>query len=155
MSRLFISVIIAALLFGIFPESVSAETYAARDTVVEAYKAKKSVKKKWRKTFDAEARWYTGAALGWRGAYGKLKSGQSVAMSASWRKKLGIKKRGWIYVKAPKRYKITGWKRVMDCGCARGTVDCFFANNSTVPRKFRRAGVVDIKVYVYKNGVKK
>jgi hypothetical protein len=116
----------------------------------EKEKAKKKAKKKSSTPKKAskpsgkfEATYYTGSALGFRGAGGKLTCGESIALNNSQRKSLGIKYGDKLYADFPERHdKLDGWYEVKDTGCARGTADFFYASNSKVPPKFRREGRV-------------
>jgi hypothetical protein len=100
-------------------------------------------------TTALKATWYTGDVLGFRGAGGKLKSGNSIAINNAQRKAWKIRYGQRVYLKFPKRFKaLSGWYDVRDCGCSKGIVDLFFASKSAVPKKFRRAGIVkNVKIY--------
>jgi 3D (Asp-Asp-Asp) domain-containing protein len=97
-------------------------------------------------SYKAKATWY---AYGTYGAGGKLKDGD-VALTNGWRKAHGIKYGDRIYIQAPKKYGITGWHRVMDTGCGyrsgKPTVDFWYRSSAKMPKAFRRAGVVNVKI---------
>jgi hypothetical protein len=101
-----------------------------------------------RKTVSLKATWYCGKSMHTRGAGGRLTSGKSIALNNSQRKAWGLRYGDRVYVKAPKKYGITGWKIVKDCGCRRGILDAYYVNRAAVPKAFRRAGVVKVKVYI-------
>jgi 3D (Asp-Asp-Asp) domain-containing protein len=103
------------------------------------------------KTHKAVATWYTGQDLGTIGAGGKLKSGKDIALTNAWRKAKGIKYGDKVYVKWPKGFKkLSGWYRVRDTGCGyrngRPTIDFYYRYRSDIPTKFKRAGVVKVKI---------
>jgi hypothetical protein len=96
-----------------------------------------------------KATWYTGDVLGFRGSYGKLHHGKSIALNASQRNNLGVKKQEWVYLDFPGRHEdLSGNYQVMDSGCSSGIVDMFYASKGSVPGKFKQSGVVrDVKLY--------
>jgi hypothetical protein len=105
---------------------------------------------KWREKISLKATWYCGNSRHTRGAGGTLTSGQSVALNNSQREAWGLKYGDRVYVKAPAKYKITGWKVVMDTGCRSGILDAYYVNQRAVPGAFRRAGVVRVRMYIPK-----
>jgi hypothetical protein len=111
---------------------------------------KKSVPAKEYKA-DVKATWYTGDVLGFRGSYGKLTHGNTVALNAGQRSELGVDKKETVYLDFPGDHgDLSGRYKVMDSGCSSGVVDLFYASKSAVPKKFRRAGVVrGVKLYRY------
>jgi hypothetical protein len=112
-------------------------------------KVRKSKKKKYETKMKAT--WYTGDVLGFRGSYGKLTSGDSVALNASQRKRLGVNRKEQVYLKFPGAHSyLSGKYKVMDSGCSTGIVDVFFKSKGSVPKKFKRSGVVKgVKLYTY------
>jgi hypothetical protein len=111
---------------------------------------KKSAAEKKYKT-KVKATWYTGDVLGFRGSYGKLTHGNTVALNASQRSALGVDKKETVYLDFPGEHEdLSGQYKVMDSGCSSGVVDLFYASKSSVPKKFKRAGVVrGVKLYRY------
>jgi hypothetical protein len=94
------------------------------------------------------ATWYCGKSRNTRGSGGGLVSGESVALNNAQRREWGLAYGDRVYVEAPEVYGLTGWKTVMDTGCGRDILDAYYADREAVPGAFRRAGVVDIRVYV-------
>jgi hypothetical protein len=111
---------------------------------------KKSLPTKEYKT-KVKATWYTGDVLGFRGSYGKLTHGDTVALNAAQRSELGVDKKETVYLAFPEGHdNLSGRYKVMDSGCSSGVVDLFYKSKSSVPKKFRRAGVVrEVKLYRY------
>jgi hypothetical protein len=103
-----------------------------------------------KKTVTVKATWYCGKSAHTRGADGRLKSGKSISINNAQRKALGIHYGDKVYIKAPKKYLISGYWTVKDTGCRRGIADLYYARRSAVPPKFRRAGVVKAKMLVLK-----
>jgi hypothetical protein len=111
---------------------------------------KKSLPTKEYKT-KVKATWYTGDVLGFRGSYGKLTHGDTVALNAAQRSELGVDKKETVYLAFPEGHdNLSGRYKVMDSGCSSGVVDLFYESKRSVPKKFRRAGVVrEVKLYRY------
>jgi hypothetical protein len=125
----------------------------AGDGAKDGKRGKSGKRRGGKKTYKTEmkATWYTGDVLGFRGSYGKLTHGDSIALNASQRSSLGVKKREVVYLDFPGAHDdLSGRYRVMDSGCSSGIVDLFFASKGSVPGKFRRSGVVrGVKLYRY------
>jgi hypothetical protein len=100
------------------------------------------------KEVTLKATWYCGKSQHTRGAGGRLVSGKSIALNNKQRKALGLRYGDKVYVRAPAAYKITGWKVVMDTGCRYGVLDAYYVRRTAVPAKFRRAGVVEVKMLI-------
>jgi hypothetical protein len=111
---------------------------------------KKSGNSKKYKT-KVKATWYTGDVLGFTGSYGKLTDGNTVALNASQRSELGVDKKETVYLDFPGEHEdLSGQYKVMDSGCSSGVVDLFYSSKGSVPKKFKRAGVVrGVKLYRY------
>lgn len=117
-------------------------------SVIPAYAASKDEKGK--KLGTLKATWYTGSALGHKGAGGKLKSGKSIAINNTQRKAWKVKYGQKVYLNFPKKHNdLDGWYTVKDTGCGKNVVDVFYSNRSSVPKKFRRSGIVN-KVKIHK-----
>jgi hypothetical protein len=112
-------------------------------------KKKSSAAKKYKT--KVKATWYTGDVLGFRGSYGKLTNGNTIALNASQRSELGVGKKETVYLDFPGDHEnLSGRYKVMDSGCSSGVVDLFYSSKGSVPKKFKRAGVVrGVKLYRY------
>jgi cell division protein FtsB len=131
-------------------DSLEKEIKKLRPKAGKSGDEKKSSRSKKYKT-KMKATWYTGDVLGFRGSYGKLTHGNTVALNASQRSQLGVKKKESVYLDFPGEHEnLSGEYKVMDSGCSSGVVDLFFSSKSSVPKNFKRAGRVGgVKLYRY------
>ncbi|MDR1042634.1 MAG: hypothetical protein LBL54_01865 [Clostridiales Family XIII bacterium] len=146
---------------GVENANVAAEdgSDGKKTTLSQSEPEKKDSKKKNKKKSGSakkyktkvKATWYTGDVLGFRGSYGKLTNGNTIALNASQRSELGVAKKETVYLDFPGDHEnLSGKYKVMDSGCSSGVVDLFYASKGSVPKKFKRAGVVrGVKLYRY------
>jgi 3D (Asp-Asp-Asp) domain-containing protein len=135
----------------VYKETAATWPIVAAQGTGDKEKSKKKeapIRKQVRKTVTMKGTWYTGDKLGTVGAGGKLKSGETLALNNSQRRALKIQYGGRVYIKAPRKYRLTGYWTVMDTGCRKGIADFYYSSRSRVPAKFRRDGVVKVKVVV-------